>query len=227
MEISNLKLKGDKKKKKKNNDKNPYAPQWPFRLIVVGRSGSGKTVNVMNLIYHYLNYDTMTVYARELQNEQYQDLIERVKDIEEEEDCIFSHFDDKLENFLPLEEYNPINKNLVIFDDFAALKINKQQCVIDTYMRGRHRNISPIYISQSYHKVPKDARLQATMVVIYGGANANDKKAIWEDHCSDMTFNEFDKIYHAATDQKHDFLVIDLVNPELRIRKGYDQIYVS
>ena len=40
----------DKKKKKKHNKKWPYSPDHPYRVLIIGGSGSGKTNASLNLI---------------------------------------------------------------------------------------------------------------------------------------------------------------------------------
>ena len=56
-----------------------------------------------------------------------------------------------------IEDYNPIKKRkiLIVFDDMiAADKLNP--IVTELFIRGRKLNISIVFITQSYFKVPKD-----------------------------------------------------------------------
>ena len=60
-----------------------------------------------------------------------------------------------------IEDYNPDkdNKNLIVFDDMIAYMINNKKLnliVTKLFIRGRKLNISPVFITQSYFKVPKD-----------------------------------------------------------------------
>ena len=67
-----------------------------------------------------------------------------------------------------IEDYNPIKKRkvLIIFDDMIADMINNNNklnpIVTELFIRGRKLNISIIFITQSYFKVPKDVRLNST-----------------------------------------------------------------
>ena len=225
MEISNLKIK-DSTPKFRN--KNMLAPQWCFRIIFVGKSGSGKTMTMLNLLYRYLDFDTLTVYARHLDNPQYQDLRDKIEKAEEDQDEESrTFFSSTLKDYLPVESYNPENQNLVIFDDFASLSERELQPVCDMWIRGRHRSISSMFLTQSYKKLPKTARLQATMIVLFKGLNEADKKSVWADHVSSMPYKEFDELYHVCTDPKFGFMVIDLENPDFHIRRGFDEIYIK
>ena len=72
--------------------------------------------------------------------------------------------DDVYEN---LEDYNPTKKRgvLIVFDDMIAdMESNKtlSPIVTELLLRGRKFNISFVFISQSYFKVPKTIRLNAT-----------------------------------------------------------------
>ena len=63
--------------------------------------------------------------------------------------------------------YNPDkeNKILIVFDDVIADMINKKilnSMVTELFIRGRKLNISLVFITQSYFKVPKDVRLNTT-----------------------------------------------------------------
>ena len=66
-----------------------------------------------------------------------------------------------------IEDYNPIKKRkvLIIFDDMIADMINNNKLnpiVTELFIRGRKVNISIVFITQSYFKVPKDVRLNST-----------------------------------------------------------------
>ena len=66
-----------------------------------------------------------------------------------------------------IEDYNLGKKNkvLIIFDDMIADTINNKkfnQIVTELFIRGRKLNISIVFITQSYFKVPKDVRLNST-----------------------------------------------------------------
>ena len=77
----------------------------------------------------------------------------------------YSHtIDDVYEN---LEDYNPTKKRgvLIVFDGMIVdIKSNKtiRPTVKELFLRGRKLNISLVFISQSYFKVSKTIRLNAT-----------------------------------------------------------------
>ena len=65
-----------------------------------------------------------------------------------------------------VKDYNPIKKHkvLIIFDDMIADMIinNKLNPIVtELFIRGTKRNISIVFITQSYFKVPKDVRLNS------------------------------------------------------------------
>ena len=66
-----------------------------------------------------------------------------------------------------IENYNPEKKRktLIVFDDMIADMINNKKLnpvVIELFIRGRKLNISIVFITQSYFKLPKDVRLNST-----------------------------------------------------------------
>ena len=59
-----------------------------------------------------------------------------------------------------IDEYNPDkeNKILIVFDDMIADMIHNKKLnsiVTELFIRGRKLNISIVFITQSYFKVPK------------------------------------------------------------------------
>ena len=66
-----------------------------------------------------------------------------------------------------IEDYNPIKKRkiLIVFDDMIADMIDNNKLnpiLTELFIRGRKLNISIVFITQSYFKVPKDVRLNST-----------------------------------------------------------------
>ena len=65
---------------KKHNEKWPYIPDHPYRILIVGGSGSGKTNALINLINEQNDIDKIYLYARDLNEPKYQILIKKRKD---------------------------------------------------------------------------------------------------------------------------------------------------
>ena len=66
-----------------------------------------------------------------------------------------------------INEYNidKVPKILIVFDDMIADMINNKKLnstVTELFIRGRKLNISLVFITQSYSKIPKDVRLNTT-----------------------------------------------------------------
>ena len=72
---------------------------------------------------------------------------------------------------------NKKNKILAVFDDMMADMIHNKKLnsiVTELFVRGRKLNISLIFITQSYFKVPKDVKLNTTHFFISKIPNKRD-----------------------------------------------------
>ena len=94
--------------------------------------------------------------------------------------------------------------------------------VTKLFIRERKLNISLVFITQSYLKVPKDVRLNSTHFFITKIPNKRELQQIVINHSSDISTKDFINIYRKCTGKPYSFLVIDTLlasdNP-LRFRK--------
>ena len=51
---------------KKHNEKWPYIPDHPYRILIIGSSGSKKTNTLLNLINEQRDIDKIYLYAKDL-----------------------------------------------------------------------------------------------------------------------------------------------------------------
>ena len=99
-----------------------------------------------------------------------------------------------------IEDYNLGKKHkvLIIFDDMIADVINNKklnQIVTELFISVRKLNISIVFITQSYFKVPKDVRFNSTHFFIMKIPNKRELQQIALNHSSDIDFKDFIKIY--------------------------------
>ena len=65
---------------KEHNDKWPYIPDHPYRILITGGSGSGKTNALLSLIKEQGNIDKIHLYAKYLRKPKYEFLIKKCED---------------------------------------------------------------------------------------------------------------------------------------------------
>ena len=128
-----------------------------------------------------------------------------------------------------IDEYNidKERKILLVFVDMIAdiIKNKKLNSIVtELFIRGRKINISLVFITQSYFKVPKDARLNTTHFFIAKSLNKRELQQIAINHSSDISSNDVNNIYSECTAEQYSFLVNDTTlassNP-LRFRKNF------
>ena len=126
-----------------------------------------------------------------------------------------------------VDKYNPDkeNKILIVFDDMIADMINNKNLnliVTELLIRGRKLNISLVFITHSYVKVPKDVRLNTSHFFIAKIPNKRELQQIAINHSSDISTKDLTNIYRECTAEPYSFLVNDTTlassNP-LRFRK--------
>ena len=91
------------------------------------------------------------------------------------------------------------------------------------FIRGRKLNISVVFVTQSYFKVPKDIRLNSKDWFIMKISNKKELQQIAINHSSDIDFKGFIKIYERCTTEPYYFLVNDTALPSdnpLRFREN-------
>lgn len=191
----------------------------PFRMLVIGGSGAGKTQTFLNILHNF--GDTFqNVY-----------IITKNKD-----EPIYNFLEDKLgskgleiregiESAPDLDSFDKEEQTLIVLDDLVLEKNQKQ--IEQYFIRARKLNCSLIYISQSYYAVPRMIRQNLTYLVIKRLNTLKDLFRILSEYALGVGKDKLKELYDASTTvNKQDFLLIDLEeSPENRFRKNFNEIF--
>ena len=219
-------------RKKEHNINWPYIPDHPYRILIIGGSGSGKTNTLLNLINNQQDIDKIYLYAKDPYEGKYQFLIKKRESIGlkyfNDAKAFIEHSNDMCDVYKNINNYNPDkeNKILIVFDDMIADMINNKKLnsiLTELFIRGRKLNISLVFITQSYFKVPKDVRLNTTHFFIMKIPNKRELQQIAINHSSDINTKDFANIYKKCTSTPYSFLVNDTTlasDDPLRFRKN-------
>jgi len=149
----------------------PYAeagvvPKHPFRLLVVGVSGSGKTVLVTHLVRTvYKGYfDRVVIFSPTAENDPAYKGLTKKRDFKKElkgEDL--EQLFQTQKNKVKAQGKVHAPRMLIIFDDIIAdAKFMNTTAFQKAFYQSRHHNISIILNSQSYMRMPRSPRLNVT-----------------------------------------------------------------
>jgi hypothetical protein len=207
----------------KHIDLNPLAPQWPFRALIVGSSGSGKTNMVLDLILNHIYYDKIYIYAKNLDQPIYEFLEEFLNKAKDEGELIDYSINSELNEDLKLDNFDNDGQTLIIFDDFITEK--DQHLISDLFVRGRHKNISTIYISQSYMDIPKLIRKNSNYLALYKDDDLDNVKRVLKKNGGSNP-DKMLEMYIEATMEPYSFFFIDMKTNDkmLRFRRNWDGV---
>ena len=223
--------------KTEHNKNWPYTPDHPYKILIIGGSGSRKTNVLINLIENQPDIDKIYLHANDLYEAKYQYLINKREGVGINNfnypKAFIEYSNDMRNVYKNIDDYNPDkeNKMLIVFDDMITdMILNKRLNSIATelFIRGRKLNISLVFITQSYFKVPKDVRLNTTHFLISKIPNKRELQQIAINHSSDISTKDFINIYRECTAEPYSFLVNDTTlasNNPLRFRKNLFNIY--
>ena len=161
--------------KTKHNLERPYIPDHPYRILIIGGFGSRKTNSLLNLRNNQSDIDKINLHAKDSYEAKYQHLINTLEKVSlklyDDSKAFIEYSNDMQDVYKNIEEYNPgkIRKVLIVFDYMVSDIINNKKLnpvVTELFIRGRKLNISIVFITQSYFKVPKEFRLNTTHIFI-------------------------------------------------------------
>lgn len=190
----------------------------PFRMCIVAPSGSGKTNFLVNLLSIFSNgvgtFQSIHIITRNKDEPLYRWISGKSDQLVIKEG---------LSNTPPLDKFDKDYNHLVVWDD---LVLSKDLTMVENYyIRARKLNVSVIFISQSYFKIPKIIRNNCSYMVLLKLSGNREVNMILSEFGLGVTKDELISLYEYATKEKFSPLIIDLENDkDNRFRKGLLEI---
>ena len=184
-----------------------FLPSPSLRALIIGSSNCGKTCLLLKLLLteKWLDYNDLYIYSNSLHQPEYklmkiafrkgydkgdirnflansnEDIDKFLKTLPQKfyKPVINSRMFDSSEIIPDPRDFNPKRKSLFIFDDIMTEK--NQDPASNFYTRGRHNNCSCIYISQNYHKLPRQTIRTNSNLLILFRIPKKDLRHIYED----------------------------------------------
>ena len=213
---------------------------WPFRMLIIRPSGSGKTNTLLHLINNLHPIDKIYLYAKDIHEPKYEYLINKREQAEIKnlnDPHAFIEYSDDTNDLL--DDINDYNKNsdkkvLIVFDDIIAdIECNKnfKRIIKELFYRARKINVSIVFITQFYFRALKDARLNSTHYIIMKINNKKELKRIAEEKSGHLDYKDFLKMYNYCTRDPYSFMMVDTrptacvtFKKKIMTRKGQNKI---
>lgn len=211
-------------------------PPFPFSMIVSGRSGSGKTVCLINILTRRSMYSkyfhTIIVFsptagayddtynALKLPKENF------IKDFTPEmlQDIITSR--KQLIDKKGIEWVAKNSRVLIILDDVIANRrfLHSPEALI-MFSLLRHYLCSVIILIQSYTKIPRALRIQANATIIFP-SQRNEVEVIKDELTPpELTKKQFEKVVAHCCGERYSFFYVNQkADPGKRIRRNLDEV---
>ncbi len=201
-----------------------YLPQHPARILLSGNSSSGKTNLLLNLMFNNkfsLNFHKVYLYAKDLQEDKYQYVINKMNEIKDVNGGDNFEMASSIDDVVDVDKLDSKKMNIIIFDDMVTTK--NQSKIEELFIRGRKKNATIIYLTQSYHTVPSIIRKNLNYVAFFKATTRREISILCSDYCTDVDKEDFQKLYIEATSKPYNFLFIDMKTPNksMRYRSGF------
>lgn len=220
---------------------NPFAPRHPFRLLIIGPSGHGKTNLLLNLLTEYIYYDKIYLYAKTADTEDkylwLKNYLEEATNIANQKACeciisptpqqIIKAWSENLDDLITVDDLDESYQNLIVFDDMTLENRANHRKISEHFIRGRKKNCSYIYIGHSFFLLPKVIRINISDVILFPPDNKREIQELAKTYATRISFQKFQEILNEASSSGHNFIFIDTRSKDIRmwIRLGFDQLF--
>ena len=175
---------------------------WPFRMLIIGPLGSGKTNTLLHLINDLHPIDKIYLYPKDIHEPKYEYLINKreqvgIKNLNDPN--AFIEYSDDMNDVL--DDINNYNKNrdkkvLIVFDFMIA----------------------------DYFRALKDARLNCTHYILMKIGNKKELKRIAEEKSGHLDYKDFLKMYNYCTEEPYSLMTIDTrPNARVTFKKNFNE----
>lgn len=165
-------------KKVKNIGLKFHHVNFPCRILVSGKSNSGKTLSILNFLKHAgSQFNKITIITKKAEP-----LYLWMKQ-QNPHSCDIIQLADG-DKFPSISEFDGSIQNFVIFDDLVNSKEHMKLCN-EFFIRGRKTQPYPLnqcFITQDYFKTDSTLRKNMTNIWIFKPASTNEQKNIERDH---------------------------------------------
>jgi stress-induced morphogen len=209
------------------------APKLPTRSVILGPSGSGKSILLQNMILNiyrncfsriYIFSPSIDVDSTWLPVKKYIEDEMELKESDKEK-FYFDHYDpDELQNIIDTQHkvieymkkkgHNKMYSILVVVDDFADdPRFSRHSKLLHAlYTRGRHNSMSTITSTQKFTALSPIIRVNATQLFIYRLRNYTDLQTFIDEVSALLKDKKtLLEIYSLATEQPYSFLYVNLL----------------
>jgi len=211
-------------------------PRFPFSMLISGRSGSGKTNVLINLLSrkefygHYFHYTIVFSPTAGEGDDMYDNLKlpkENIKNEFSEEDLneIIKHRKELIEK-KGIDWVAKNSRMLIILDDVIAnTQFLNSQDALKLFALLRHYLCSVIVLTQSYRKIPRSLRLNVNGTIIFPATQSEIEILLDEITPPNMKKREFEQCINHCTQEQYSFLYINNhAERDKRIRRNIDEV---
>lgn len=191
----------------------------PFRMLIIGASGTGKTSTLLNLIKVMSGTFMRICVITKDKNEPLYQYLEQATD----GSVTVDNFDEK--GLPDLKEFHADSNSLIVLDDLVNQSAKEQKPIADYFIRARKKGVSLVYISQSFYHIPKLIRNNVNYIILKQVSSQRNLDMIMKDFSIGVSKENAHAMYKDATKEFTSFLLLDLDNPKKPFRKGFDHFY--
>jgi hypothetical protein len=201
----------------------------PARVLACGPSGVGKTDWLMRTIRAIGIFDKIILWAKDLDEPLYKDLIEKCRAVEKKHKTriLLAITDGKDLPDLD-KDINRKENTLLICDDLITEDPKSLKLLDPWWVRGRKMGVTMFFLTQGYFDVPKKIRKNSQYLVLKKIKNTMDLNRILREFALDVKPAELQEMYKYAMqgDPHTSFFMLDAEtkDPDLQFRANFDPI---
>lgn len=210
---------------------NNILPKIHCSYLIIGRSGSGKS----NILLHLLNSPSLLkdvfniiIYLSDSPDDTVKDNLKIPKEnfIKDWDENTIEKIIKSQENSIREKGFLKTKHILLIFDDVLSKpKFLNSKTIIKLVTACRHFNISCIFNTQSYKKLPRTIRINARGLVIFPSSLSELTKFAEEQCLPSMSQKKFIELLQYITNKPYQFAFINNdANMNEKLRKNFDTI---